>query len=87
MLNNPTIIQACNALLSRHETIKEAFFSRAEDGIFDRVAKLHYPERYELDQQYYEWQTNDRAEGERIAKVRQIWLGYEILTDSLKLDI
>lgn len=86
MLTNSTIEQARNALLSRHDSVRAAFHSRTEDGIFDRVAKLHYPERYDQDKQHYEWQTNDRAEAERIAKVRQIWLGYEILTDSLKLD-
>lgn len=87
MLNESTTDQAKAALLSRHTTIKEAFFSRAEDGIFSKIAMLHYPERYNRDLQHYEWKLNDRAEAERIAKIRRVFLGFEIITESDKLDV
>lgn len=87
MLNESTITQAKEAILSRHTTLKEAFFSHTEDGIFAKIAMLYYPERFGRDLQHYEWQLNDRAEAERIANVRRVFLGFEILSESRMLDI
>lgn len=87
MLNESTTDQAKAALLSRHTTIKEAFFSRTEDGIFSVIGKEYAPDEFDKDLQYHLWATNDRDKALAIAKRRRAWKGFEVLTNSPMLDV
>jgi len=80
--------QAKQAILSHgNESLTAAFVNRTSDGIFWRVGKAYAPRQYDKDVIKLLEQGMDRSEAEDVALYRQVWLGYEVLTDSLKLDL
>lgn len=70
--------QAIKRLESEYETVSKAFISRQCDGIFRKVADILEPKTF--------WKEVDTF-GFDEAKMRQAWLGWELLTESEYLDI
>ena len=70
--------QAIRRLENEYESVSKAFISRQCDGIFRKVADILEPDLFWTDVEVFGFDD---------AKVRQTWLGWELLTESEYIDV